>query len=384
MMLSVTAGPGGLKAAPARSVILLCTAGDLGGTQRVVTDLAYELSELGWFVDLYFPSDTTDPDLLDWCARQGVRATATPLLVDAASPHGLRTMWNLARLARTRPEAIVNIHYGDNFISAKDLLALRISRWRRRVVVTVHHPTSWDVSGRRKRWMTRLGARLASAVTVTTDVTAEMLHTAGIERSSISVVPCGVRPPPETVARSGRALADGERVVVGTLGRLVPHKRVDLLISSLASPDLGNAHLLVAGDGPERARLEDLARELLPERCTFVGRVPDVYEFFSRCDVFALASELEGFGLVYLEAALAGLPSVGTSTGGSVVAVAHGVTGLLVPPGDQEAMTSALRRLVTAADLRATMGEAAARRARSEFSARRMADDYAGVLANGA
>lgn len=130
--------------------------------------------------------------------------------------------------------------------------------------------------------------------------------------------------------------------VIGTLTRLVPRKGVDLLIRALpyvrrAVPD---AHVLVAGDGPHRRELENLARQLsVDDRVVFAGSVPEseLPAAYDAMDVFALPThtrrwgvDVEGLGIVFLEAAAAGVPILVGDSGGSVDAVRDGETGKLI------------------------------------------------------
>ena len=130
--------------------------------------------------------------------------------------------------------------------------------------------------------------------------------------------------------------------VIGTLTRLVPRKGVDLLIRALpyvrrAVPD---AHVLVAGDGPHRRELENLARQLsVDDRVVFAGSVPEseLPAAYDAMDVFALPThtrrwgvDVEGLGIVFLEASAAGVPILVGDSGGSVDAVQDGVTGNLI------------------------------------------------------
>ena len=130
--------------------------------------------------------------------------------------------------------------------------------------------------------------------------------------------------------------------VIGTLTRLVPRKGVDLLIRALpyvrrAVPD---AHVLVAGDGAHRRELENLARQLsVDDRVVFAGSVPEseLPAAYDAMDVFALPThtrrwgvDVEGLGIVFLEASAAGVPILVGDSGGSVDAVRDGETGKLI------------------------------------------------------
>jgi len=167
--------------------------------------------------------------------------------------------------------------------------------------------------------------------------------------------------------------------VITCVSRLVPRKGIDSLVRAagrlvLELPDLVVA---IAGSGRERARLERLAASTgAPVR--FLGRVPDdgLPGLYGCGDVFAMLCrtrwgglEQEGFGIVFVEAAAAGVPQVAGASGGSADAVAHGETGLVVgDPTDVAAVADALRELLRDPARRRSMGIAGRRRAKTEFS----------------
>ena len=97
--------------------------------------------------------------------------------------------------------------------------------------------------------------------------------------------------------------------------------------------------------------------------------------------VLELPGDIEGFGIVFLEAGLAGVPSVATATGGIPDAIVDGQTGLLVPPGDTAALQSAVLRLLQDDDLRQRLGQQAANRARHELNWDNIIDRYEAALA---
>jgi glycosyltransferase involved in cell wall biosynthesis len=136
--------------------------------------------------------------------------------------------------------------------------------------------------------------------------------------------------------------------------------------------------LLIAGDGPERASLEALARRRLPGRAMFLGHLADHADLYAASDVFAMPTHdsRESFGLVYIEAAFHAIPSIGTRVGGIPEAILDGQTGLLVPPHAPDQLSAALERLRIDVDLRARLGRAAQTRANDRFTVRRMADRY--------
>jgi glycosyltransferase involved in cell wall biosynthesis len=152
--------------------------------------------------------------------------------------------------------------------------------------------------------------------------------------------------------RAGFGLAPGE-VAVATVARLAPEKGIDVLLR--AARDLP---VLVVGDGPERARLEGLARDL-GVRATFTGDRPldGVLEAYVAADVFALLSSYEPWGVVVNEAAACGLPLVlSDRVGAARDLLRDGENGMLVPAGDVDAAAAALVRLAFDPGLRERMG----------------------------
>jgi glycosyltransferase involved in cell wall biosynthesis len=129
--------------------------------------------------------------------------------------------------------------------------------------------------------------------------------------------------------------------------------------------------LVVLGEGPERARLEQLARELgVGRRVFLLGRVPDVGAWLRRATLLVHPARWEGFGLGVLEAMLAGLPVVASNVSSLPELVVDGETGFLVRPDDPAALALGIARALE----RPELGEAGRERARREFSVARMAD----------
>ncbi|HEU0052784.1 MAG TPA: glycosyltransferase, partial [Longimicrobium sp.] len=166
------------------------------------------------------------------------------------------------------------------------------------------------------------------------------------------------------------------RKIVFAAGRLVYYKGFDYLVQAM--PHVRDAHLLVAGGGPLRNSLSQLAeRAGVSGRVTFLGSVPDLRPYYHAADVFALpaVARSEAFGLVQLEAMACGLPVVNTAVDSGVPFVSpHGVTGLTVPPRDPAALADALDRLLDDAALRRFLGEAGRARATGELGAEAMVE----------
>ncbi|WP_339095958.1 glycosyltransferase family 4 protein [Deinococcus sp. VB142] len=173
----------------------------------------------------------------------------------------------------------------------------------------------------------------ADAVITPTAGTLDTLRQAGIEDAV--VIPTSIDP---RVLEAAPPIADpwpaGRRRLL-TVGRLAREKRFDLVLDALAQ--LPDAHLVVLGEGPERAHLEDHARSLgVHERVTFVGVRPwsEIGAYYRLAELFLFASDTETQGLVLQEAQLMGVPVVAVGARGTLTGVQSGYSGYLVPPGD--------------------------------------------------
>ena len=214
---------------------------------------------------------------------------------------------------------------------------------------------------------------------------AEATRAAGARTPPIVVVPPGVdherfRPlgPDERVLVRERLGLPIEGRLIVSVSRLVPRKGMDVLIEAVGAlsaerPDLT---LAIGGGGRDRRRLELMARRR-GVRVRFLGRLSDtdLPQLDAAADVWAMCCrsrwfglEQEGFGIVFLEAAAAGVAQLAGRSGGSDEAVVDGQTGLVVQrPQDVAAVATALARLLDDAELRRRLGEQARRRAVTEF-----------------
>ena len=183
-------------------------------------------------------------------------------------------------------------------------------------------------------------------------------------------------------------------VLLATVSRLVPRKDMDTLIRAGAkvadqrrrSPhrDGPGLRVVIGGTGREAAALQQLA-DRLNAPVTMTGRLSDaeVVDLYGASDLMAMLCnarwrglEQEGFGIVFLEAAAAGVPQVAGRSGGAHEAVEHGVTGLIVDdPLDVDAAAAAITQLIDNPDQRRTMGRQARERALTRFSYDQLAND---------
>ena len=166
--------------------------------------------------------------------------------------------------------------------------------------------------------------------------------------------------------------------VLLTVGRLQQRKGQDMVIKALplirqAFPDV---KYLVVGAGEEDQALKKLAYEIgMQEHIVFVGRVPDsaLPAYYAACDIFIMpnrqiSSDIEGFGMVFLEASAAGKPVIGGKSGGTDDAIVDGVTGLRVDGASLEMIATAVIDLLSEPALAKTMGEQGRRRVEIDFT----------------
>lgn len=183
----------------------------------------------------------------------------------------------------------------------------------------------------------------------------------------------------------------GDRPLMLFVGRVVERKGIDTALAALerlrrAIPDVLFA---IAGDGPARPRLESIvSAHDLGNNVRFVGTIPyeTLSQVYSAADLFVMPSndsepDVEGFGIVFLEANSCGCPVVGARSGGIPDAIVDGKTGLLVDPGDAHQLADALQRLLADRALSERMGQQGRERVLRDFTWDHVADRIAEALA---
>jgi phosphatidylinositol alpha-1,6-mannosyltransferase len=229
----------------------------------------------------------------------------------------------------------------------------------------------------------RMVYRGAEVVFANSANTRRMLLDLGIAPDRLEIVYPGVdtqrfRPDVDGTGIRRRLAPNGELVLL-SVGRHQTRKGHDLMIQAVARltrQQHRSLRYVIVGDGQERPRLEALVDQCgVRDSVTFVGEVPadELPRYFAACDIFVLPNrieqnDVEGFGIVFLEAAASGKPAVGGNTGGVPEAVADGVTGLLVSGTDVEQLAATVARLIDSESLRRGLGEAGRARAVREFS----------------
>jgi phosphatidylinositol alpha-1,6-mannosyltransferase len=238
-------------------------------------------------------------------------------------------------------------------------------------------------SGRYRFLMSRT-LRRADNVLANSRYTAEMAHKLGARKDSVIVVPPGIDPDQFSPGEPDQALLSRYCIPPGTpvllsLGRLVERKGFDLVIRALPSVLRVNpaAVYLIVGDGPDRNRLSDLALTVgIANKVCFAGEIPESERcaHYRLAKVFVMPSrvlpergDVEGFGIVFMEAACCEVPSVGGRSGGIPDAIEDGVTGYLADPFGPADIADKINFLLSNEEQRQKMGRAARQRASTMF-----------------
>jgi glycosyltransferase involved in cell wall biosynthesis len=166
-----------------------------------------------------------------------------------------------------------------------------------------------------------------------------------------------------------------EAPVIGLVGRLdhwgKGHK--ELIAAMVRLKERRSCKALIVGGGRREEEIKQAAAEAgLADDVHFVGMRPDVPDLLQAMDIFVLPSYSEGVSLALLEAMAAGLPVIATAVGGTPETVSEGVTGLLIPPRDVEALAGALERLLADSALAKKLGENARKMVKEKFSLERL------------
>ena len=302
------------------------------------------------------------------------------------------SIWShLVRVIRDRRIQVVHAHEYKT-----DLLALLLARATGTIpLATVH---GWSGDSRRQRlyyYCDRKLLRFYPLVITVSEPFRQTLLAEGLDPARVRRITNGIDhevfrrlPEVRTATRASLGVPLGA-IVVGAVGRLEPEKRFDLLIRAAAGLMPQEVHVVIAGEGSERPRLEALARQLgIVDRVQLPGHRSDALSIHNALDVYVQTSVREGIPNALLEAMAVETPIVATEVGGTSELIIDRVHGLLVPSGDVAALTDGIVATLVDPDAAALRTAAARRRVEMELSfAARLATIervYAELVAAGA
>src|SRR5262245_15295733 len=293
----------------------------------------------------------------------------------------LSAAWRLARLIKKlRPEVV---HAHDSHAVAMAALALSMSTEPRKPPLLAARRVDFHLRGNS---LSRWKYRQVDMFICVSEAIRDMLISDGVAADRTVIVNEGIDL--ERVAAAPPAQLHEElwlphrAPIVGNVAALVPHKGQRHLIeaAALVIRQVPDARFMIAGEGELRPALERQIKDHHLEKHVFLaGFRPDILSVHKAFDVFVMSSVTEGLGTSLLDAMACGKPIVATTAGGMPEVVEDGLTGLLVPPRDHEAMAEGIVRLLRDEALRTRMGEAGLARVRDQFSSERMVEDTLAV-----
>lgn len=329
-----------------------------------------------------------EASLADLSREEGATMRFLPELSPAVRPtRDARALAKLIGIARAFRPHVVHTHTAKaGFIGRQAALAVRprpaiVHTYHGHVLEGYFGPAKTRLYLELERALARVSDRLLGVSQATVE---DLVRLCVAPREKFRVLPLGLDLQPltevdETLRASSRrelGIGAGDVLLI-FVGRVVPIKRLDVLLRAVAKARTGDPRIRLAlvGDGEERPGLERQAAELGIERhVLFLGYRRELPPLFTAADVAVLSSDNEGTPVSLIEAAAAGLPAVATDVGG-VREVVGEETGIVVPRGDAAALADGVLMMAGDAEERERRGRAARERALGRYGAERLLAD---------
>lgn len=331
---------------------------DWGGIERYVLNLGEALQARGHQVWVSCPPGSP--------MQSRAKVPVEP--IGLKSRLSMQAILRTAQVLRRHRVEVLHAHYSPDYVAAG--IAAKLAKTPVRLM-TRHLSTRWSP---RK---VRRNLALYDHIIAVSDATRAALMEYGVPADRLTVAKMGISgsfAPSQTREKTRNELGLTDGVFwVGSFGRLVPEKGVDVLIEALASlPD--NFAAAIFGDGEARPSLEAQAQEL-GGRIKFFGQVSEVVDAMAAVDAIAIPSTWsEAFPQSALEAMALGQPIVASDIGGLPEQIQHERTGLLFPPRDASALAAAIRRCWEEPESARSWGLAAQCIQREEYTVERFAE----------
>ncbi len=339
-----------------------------GGLGTLTYQIALYLAKTGWQVAVSTPQDHASSQQID---RFNADQPFEILSLRCVEPSALEGIYRLGlamnSVRRDRPDVVLAVGMQAVWLGAT------ISRLTRVPLVAVGGGTEFLRKSRTERAITRWAFGRAQSLVAISSYTLGLMSEMGIDVSRASVIPPGadgdLYTPGLSTDRLRNRLELGDSRVILTVGHVSKRKAQDVVIRALPNvlKDCPEVKYIIAGLPSRRKELRQLALDLgVEEHVVFLGQVPqeELPYVYNLADVFVLVSrhssgEVEGFGIVAVEAALCGTPAIVSRDCGLEEAVVENETAFVVKPDDPETTANAIIKLLTDHDLRLRMGQAA-------------------------
>jgi glycosyltransferase involved in cell wall biosynthesis len=342
----------------------------LGGGEVLVMHVVRGCVAAGWHVSVLCPPETA------LAARAAEAGAAVKTM--SMRPGSVRAIVSEIRSQAMNLDIVVGTGYFTNVLARLAATGMRV-----RVVnlVQVDPTASLADGGSHGNLLVRNAADMTTrgrtdAYIAVSHAIGRALVGSGIAPARVHVVHNGVDAEALRVAAReplSVALPAGDGPLVGCIARLEKVKGVADFVDAAAAiaQQVPTARFVVAGSGSEEASLVARRDSALAQQFAFLGHVDPIQPLAAALDVLVLPSLSEALGLVLLEAGALGVPVVATAVGGIPEVVEDGVTGILVPPGQPDALADAVTRLLRDPERARAMGEAGRARVEREFTLER-------------
>jgi N-acetyl-alpha-D-glucosaminyl L-malate synthase BshA len=353
-----------------------------GGSGIVATELGLELAMRGHEVHFisYANPIRLDQDLPRIHYHE-VEVSTYPLF--QYPPYCLALASRMAEVAESYNLDLLHVHYAIPHSISAMLAQQMLAPTRRLPFITTLHGTDITLVGVDRSYfpITKFSIEKSDGITCISDyLRAETVDVFGV-RNEIRVIKnfvnCDIYHPDEAKSGAAAYAPAGEKLLIH-LSNFRPVKRVQDCVRILAEVRKSvPAHLLMAGDGPERSPAEYLARELKVDRhISFLGKQSHVERLIPLAHVLLMPSQLESFGLVALEAMACGVVPVATRVGGVPELITDGEDGFLEAPGDVAAQAARVVQLLADDDLHYRMRKAGRWNASERFCSDKIIPHY--------
>lgn len=306
--------------------------------------------------------------------------SSSQLLFRYVWPRWLKGLWSVFR--QVRRQKIEHILVGQVLpvgtiaLLLKRLFGIPYTVMTHAMDITI--PFGPEGSARKQRLVKKVLAGADSVTTVST-YTKKQLTDLGVPENTIELVyPC-----PHVSQTSAKSTEDtphtltGKKIVL-VVARLVERKGIDTAIEAMAlvSTQHKDAQLIIVGEGNDKKRLQGIVKKNeLEHHVTFVGAVSpeELAAWYERCDLLVMPSrelssrDVEGFGIVFLEAAVFGKPVIGGNSGGVPDAIVDGHTGFLVDPHSKDEVADRIIQILDDPSLAQQLGQAGRKRVEEQF-----------------
>ena len=344
---------------------------DIGGSETLARRLALGLRLRRYACSLYAVHD--DGPLANLLRADGIPCRA----FSRKGKWDIGPLVQLVQQFRADGTKVVHTHHLGQLLYGG--LAGRLAGCR--VVHTEHE--YFTLMRPRAQQLLRLLARLADRVTAVAEPVRSFLEgTVGIPAGKLITIKNGVEIHHYEEAipynREEWDLKNSD-MIIGCVARLSPEKGHAVLLRAFRKvlSRHPQARLVLIGDGAERERLQQLATDLgIGHLVRFLGLRADVPEVLAACDLFTLPSIQEGFPMVILEALAAGKAVIASEVGAIPDVIRHGATGMLVPPGDADALADALCFLIEDKGARQRLGQSGHELVREVYDFERTVGQY--------